>query len=858
MKNLTPLVAGLSLLLCLGFLSPNPLKSQDLMGDSLTLVDLYNSTNGPHWIDNAGWLTTAPVSSWFGVFVLDGRVFEVNLDGNNLQGVIPDISNMDVLSILKVRDNFITDLPVMPSIGETGSMEEFDCSFNLLEFDDIETVFGNGIGNLLYDPQKEYGVEEFFFREPGDEVTFSCPAGGTDNLYQWFYQGMAITSPGPESTLTLSSVTIEDAGAYFCQVTSTSIPFLVLNSKPKNLTVGACEDSLGGSYKCQEMIIRFKPGTPQLVKDSLRMEYGATVIDSCRCNFLEIWDIPDSLGLEETVGLASKKADVEETGFNYEITIGPAFDQFDPPAVPPSFFGNPPGPDNVPVAIIDSGIDWSHSQLFDRMWTNAPEWPLNTFDDDGNCLNDDYQGYDFANDSIHPIDIHGHGTHIAGIVVDGTPPEIEVMNLKAFNTNGSGSIFDATCAVYYAIDKGAKVINMSWGYYGVPSDILESAIEEAANSCGALVVTSAGNTSNDNDNTVHHYPSDYTLDNVIAVAALDLPEVNLASFTNFGMVSVDIAAPGTQILSTVPGDATAIRSGSSMAAGFVSKAAAQMYNTIPGVTYRGVKNCLFNSVNLIPGGADSLSTGGQLVETAAISCVNNDPYVFECDPLIDLKIMLEGPYDSGTGLMTDNYRTGGHIPTNQPYNISPWNYAGPEFVESSLLFASGSFAIVDWVLVAHIDTSGVDTLITYQAGLVRADGTVIDGFGGFLRPPVNKPGFIAVFHRNHLAIMSTDEIVLDQQPTTINFIDGTIPAIGGPFAMNSNAGVNLMISGDANRDGVVNTVDKNLEWALQNGTAFDYFLSTADFNFDAFINAVDKNLYYSPNNSKQSQCPYCY
>ncbi len=229
------------------------------------------------------------------------------------------------------------------------------------------------------------------------------------------------------------------------------------------------------------------------------------------------------------------------------------------------------GSENVIVAVVDSGLYYSHLDLEDNIWINADEIPGNGIDDDGNGYVDDYHGYDFVNDDAEPEDNIGHGTHVAGIIgavannsivlsknIAGVLWDCQIIAAKA----GDYWLLDDDIAeaIRYSADNGAQVINMSFGGYGT-SSVIESAIEYAHNK-DVVLVAAAGN---ENTSDIS-YPAGY--DNVIAVAATDEDDIK-ASFSNYGDW-VDISAPGVNILSTIPNNQYDSWSGTSMASPMVS------------------------------------------------------------------------------------------------------------------------------------------------------------------------------------------------------------------------------------------------------------------------------------------------
>ena len=252
------------------------------------------------------------------------------------------------------------------------------------------------------------------------------------------------------------------------------------------------------------------------------------------------------------------------------------------------------GSDNVIVAVIDTGIDYTHQDLADNMWTNAREIPGNGIDDDRNGFVDDIHGYDFVNDDGDPMDEHSHGTHCSGTIagrgnnrigVTGINWQCKVMACRFLDENGSGTTDNAIDAINYAVANGADILSNSWGG-GEYSEALAEAISNA-NDHGVLFVAAAGNDSRNTD-LVPNYPSCYNFANVIAVAATDHTDA-LASFSNYGQHSVHLAAPGVSILSSVLDNAYAKYSGTSMATPHVAGVAALLLAQYPSMSLSELK-----------------------------------------------------------------------------------------------------------------------------------------------------------------------------------------------------------------------------------------------------------------------------
>ena len=287
------------------------------------------------------------------------------------------------------------------------------------------------------------------------------------------------------------------------------------------------------------------------------------------------------------------------------------------------------GSDSVTVAVIDTGIDYTHPDLSSQMWINpgedCPGCRTDGIDNDGDGYVDDWRGWDFANGDNNPMDDNGHGTHVAGTIgaagnngigVVGVNWHVRLMPLKFLGADGSGDAAGAVSAVLYAAGKGATVLNNSWG-----GDEYSQALADAitvADTHGALFVAAAGNSGTDND-SMPTYPASYALPNVVTVAATDNSD-QLAYFSNVGRKSVDLGAPGLNIYSTWPGNSYQYMSGTSMAAPHVSGAAALAKAAFPSATGVGLKALLLESVDPLSSLSNYTATGGRLNVNNAVTC----------------------------------------------------------------------------------------------------------------------------------------------------------------------------------------------------------------------------------------------
>lgn len=349
-------------------------------------------------------------------------------------------------------------------------------------------------------------------------------------------------------------------------------------------------DGFGGAYNPRQIVVKFKDGVSQVRRNEILIDIlGAVSVKECMCGDVLTLAQWDNAGLIEKGGLEGIKQkgtsenDIEELSFNYynfsDVLI------FTPPTIIGAPFLNTNEDGNI-IAILDVGVDYgSNTVINSRLLGNAQENSPGD-DQDGNCLVDDQIGWDFYNEDNDPTDDHGHGTHVANTIIDqmavidasGQTNEFLFLPLKTHNKDGIGTLFTVSCGMIYAADRGADIINTSWGFYAkeVP-EVLQQAIEYAHTVSGAIIVASLGNEGINLDNH-NHYPSDFPFDYIIPVGCSDRNDTLKAEFSNYyGTPTTNLFAPGVEVSATMPSwyaPNPEVKSGTSMSAAAISAAVA--------------------------------------------------------------------------------------------------------------------------------------------------------------------------------------------------------------------------------------------------------------------------------------------
>ena len=407
------------------------------------------------------------------------------------------------------------------------------------------------------------------------------------------------------------------------------------------------------SFGSPEVLVKFKSGVSDEAIEALTARLNDRVEDRIEnADGVEAIDDLDNADPASIVAEYSKLPEVEYAEPNFEINLDASEGPLEP-VLPhdPQFenqwalnnsgqnggkkgadisatlaWAKTTGTENLVVAVLDTGVDYRHEDLEANMWTRpagmAPyrDAELGTIDDE--------HGFNAIDNASDPMDDNGHGTHCAGIIgaegendlgIAGVNWKVQIMPLKFMGAGGSGTTKDAIEAINYVIERkkagvNVRIISASWGSTQ-RSRALEAVIRKAYEN-DILFVAAAGNASTDNDRTPH-FPSSYDVPNVISVAALDRHD-QLASFSNYGVKSVAIAAPGVDILSTWLGNEYEEKSGTSMATPVVSGVAALVLAENPRMSVDDLRKKLLASTDPIVALKGKTVTGGRINAAKAL------------------------------------------------------------------------------------------------------------------------------------------------------------------------------------------------------------------------------------------------
>jgi subtilisin family serine protease len=384
-------------------------------------------------------------------------------------------------------------------------------------------------------------------------------------------------------------------------------------------------------YATDEIVVGYVDGTSASERRLVRQAVPAVGYRSMPR--LDVIELSPRVGVAQAVNLVAGLEQVAYAEPNYIVTASEAPN--DPlyrdswsvgPSNPsgyrsgidtPSVWNLTVGGD-VAVGVVDSGIDLTHPDLVQNLWKNAGEsgggFETNGLDDDGNGYVDDWQGWDWIESDNDPTDLNGHGTSVAGTIGahgdngiggSGVSWTSRLVPLRVLNEEGIGFTSDTAAAFSYAAESGAKVVNASLTSE-FPSLAIVNAIAAAPDT---LFAVAAGNNGTNNE-TAAKYPCNVPLTNILCVASTN--EFNkMSAFSNYGAVSVDLAAPGEAILTTHP-DGYVEFYGTSAAAPHVAGVAALLWARRPDASTLSIRQAIVNGVEALPGLQGKTASGGRL------------------------------------------------------------------------------------------------------------------------------------------------------------------------------------------------------------------------------------------------------
>lgn len=528
--------------------------------------------------------------------------------------------------------------------------------------------------------------------------------------------------------------------------TSTSNPVAKPAHKAVQKAAHACFERLeerrllSAAFVDDELLIQFQPGTSDATMGQVRALVSADVkkrISGDRKGprgrgLTDLLSLSGGTSVLEAIDRLSSHPAVKYVEPNYLTSTtatpnDPSFSQLwglhntgkkgataDADIDAPEAWNITTGSSDVVVFVIDTGVDYNHPDLAANIWTNPFEIPGNGIDDEGNGFVDDIHGIDTANGDSNPIDDAGHGTHVAGTIgalgnngigVSGVNWNVKIGACKSHTASGSGTQAAVIECFNYVNDLKARGVNVvvtnnSWSGMSGPGmaapfagSILRQTMDGPAGMDKILHVVAASNDNIDNDSIVLRpvaWPASWNLDNILSVAATDSKDL-MASFSNWGATTVDLAAPGVGIYSTLRNGSYGLSSGTSMATPHAAGAAALLAALRPGVPAELIKLALMDGTDFIGNLGSNASkptvTNGRLnAHKALVDFGENDSTAPA--PVLDLNVSTSGLWSihlawtaTGDDGMTGTARSYDVRYSTVPITEDNWAFAASAVVE---------------------------------------------------------------------------------------------------------------------------------------------------------------------------------